>query len=59
MSQQPLRRQTESVRLGPGVERHPNREHAQRSPPRASVAPVSTLGEAVAHWARTRPSQRR
>ncbi len=57
MSQEPLRRQRGSVRLGPGVGRHPSREIAQRAPTRASAAPVQTLAEAVVHWARTRPSQ--
>ena len=57
MSQEPLRRQTASVRLGPGVGRHSSREIAQRGPTRAHVAPVHTLAEAVTHWARTRPSQ--
>ncbi len=57
MSQEPLRRQTGSVHLGPGVGRHPSRELAQRGPTRAHVAPVQTLAEAVGHWARTRPSQ--
>ncbi|MGZ3456927.1 MAG: AMP-binding protein, partial [Archangium sp.] len=57
MSQPPLRRQTGPIQLGPGAGRHPSREIAQRAPPRASVAPVRTLAEAVEHWARTRPSQ--
>ncbi|HEX8441191.1 fatty acyl-AMP ligase [Archangium sp.] len=57
MSQQPLRRQTGTVRLGPGVGYHPSREIPQRAPTRATVAPSQTLGEAVVHWARTRPSQ--
>ncbi len=56
MSQQPLRRQTGSVRLGPGVGRHPSRDIPQRAPTPATVAPVQTLAEAVVHWARTRPS---
>ena len=57
MSQEPLRRQTGPVHLGPGAGRHPSRELSQRAPPRATPAPVRTLGEAVGHWARTRPSQ--
>ena len=57
MSQEPVRRQTGPVHLGPGAGRHPTRELAQRSPTRATPAPVHTLGEAVVHWARTRPSQ--
>lgn len=57
MSQEPLRRQTAHVQLGPGVGRHVSREIAQRAPTRAHVAPVETLAEAVAHWARVRPSQ--
>ncbi len=57
MSQQPLRRQTGTVRLGPGVGYHPSREHPQRAPTRATVAPVQTLAEALVHWARTPPTQ--
>lgn len=57
MSQEALRRQTAPVQLGPRVGRHPSRDIPPRAPTRASVAPVSTLGEAVVHWARTRPSQ--
>jgi acyl-CoA synthetase (AMP-forming)/AMP-acid ligase II len=57
MSQEPLRRQTSTVRLGPGTGRHPSRELAQRVPTRASVPPVATLPEVLAHHARTRPSQ--
>ena len=57
MSQEPLRRQMGSVRLGPGAGHHPSREIPQRAPTRAALAPVETLAEAMAHWARTRPSQ--
>src|SRR5687768_11452874 len=57
MSQQPLRRQSGNVRLGPGVGRHSHRELAQRSPTRASLPPVETLADVLVHLARTRPSQ--
>ncbi|PTL81416.1 fatty acyl-AMP ligase [Vitiosangium sp. GDMCC 1.1324] len=57
MSQEPLRRQTGHVQLGPGLGRHPTRDMAQRAPTRATPAPVQTLAEAVVHWGRTRPSQ--
>src|SRR5690242_1544964 len=57
MSQEPLRRQTGPIALGPGAGRHPSRQLAPRAPTRASPAPVNTLAEAVVHWGRTRPSQ--
>lgn len=57
MSQEPLRRQTGHVQLGPGVGRHPTRDVAPRTHTRANPAPVRTLAEALVHWGRTRPSQ--
>lgn len=57
MSPPRLRRQTVPLKLGPGVERHLSREHPQRVPARAALAPVSTLPEALLHLARERPSQ--
>lgn len=57
MSQEPLKRQTALVQLGPGAGHHPSREIGQRAPTRAAPAPVRTLGEAVVHWAHARPSQ--
>ncbi|EPX61356.1 Long-chain-fatty-acid--CoA ligase [Cystobacter fuscus DSM 2262] len=57
MSQEPLRRQTGPIALGPGAGRHPSRQLAPRAPTRAWPAPVNTLAEAVVHWGRTRPSQ--
>jgi fatty-acyl-CoA synthase len=57
MSPRPLRRHTVPVKLGPGGQPHPAREHPPRLAARAAPAPVRTLPEALLYLARERPSQ--
>jgi fatty-acyl-CoA synthase len=57
MSPPRLRRQTVPLKLGPGLERHLDREQPQRVPTRAALAPGRTLPELLLSLARERSSQ--